>query len=301
LHSTLDSRLQSAVEARVGAMLDGPGAAGGATQAAVVVLDAASGAVRAMMGGRSYAASTYNRAVAARRQPGSAFKPFVWLAALQTGLRPGSEVLDVPIRLGSWSPSNFEHTYHGEITLEDALAESSNVAAVRLLLRAGGARAVAAVAHRLGIADRLPDNASLALGTGEVGLLELAAAYAPFFNGGDRVIPTGIESIVADHRRLSLPGPQSVPVIAPETAAEMARMLEAVVARGTGRQAALPGRTVGGKTGTTQDERDAWFVGGADGEIIGVWIGNDRGRPMHGVTGGTLPARLFREIAAAIR
>lgn len=301
LQSTLDSRLQAAVEARVDAMLKGPGAAGGATQAAVVVLDAASGAVRAMVGGRSYAASSYNRAVAARRQPGSTFKPFVWLAALQAGLHPDSDVLDVPIRLGKWSPANFERTYHGEITLEDALAESSNVAAVRLLLRAGGARAVAAVAHRLGIADRLPDNASLALGTGEVGLLELAAAYAPFFNGGERVTPTGLESIVADHRRLALPHPGPVAVIAPGTAAEMARMLRAVVARGTGRAAALPGLDVGGKTGTTQDERDAWFVGCAGSEIIGVWVGNDRGQPMHGVTGGTLPARLFHDIAAAIR
>jgi penicillin-binding protein 1A len=301
VRSTLDSRLQSLVEARVAAMLDGPGAAGGATQAAVVVLDAETGAVRAMVGGRDYQRGTYNRAVAARRQPGSAFKPFVWLAALEKGMRPDSEVLDVPIRLGNWSPANFEHVYRGEITLEEALALSSNVAAIRLLLRAGGARAVAAVAHRLGIADKLPDNASLALGTGEVGLLELAAAYAPFFNGGHLVTPTGLESILADRRRLPLSRPEPVQAIAPETAAAMAHMLDAVVARGTGREAAIPGRVVGGKTGTTQDERDAWFVGSVDRRIVGVWIGNDRGRPMHGITGGTLPARLFRDIGAVIR
>ncbi len=254
-----------------------------------------------MVGGRDYRTSPYNRAVSARRQPGSAFKPFVWLAALEKGEHPDSHVLDVPIRLGQWRPANFEHAYRGEITLEDALAESSNTAAVRLLLRAGGPRAVAAVAHRLGIADHLPDNASLALGTGEVGLLELAAAYATFFNGGHLVVPTGLEALIADRRNLRLPHVLPREVVEPDAAAAMARMLDAVVARGTGREAAVPGQRVGGKTGTTQDERDAWFVGCVDGKVIGVWIGNDHGQPMHGVTGGTLPARLFRQIGEAVR
>ncbi len=191
LRTTLDPRWQAAAEQRLDALLAGPGAAAGATQGAVVVLDAASGAVRAMVGGRDYRQSSYNRAVVARRQPGSAFKPFVWLAALQQGMTPDSPVLDAPIRIGDWSPQDFERRYLGEITLQAALAQSINTASVRLLLAAGGPRAVAGVAHRLGIADKLPDNASLALGTGEVGLLELAGAYATFFNGGRRVVPSG--------------------------------------------------------------------------------------------------------------
>ena len=178
LRTTLDPRWQAAAEQRLDALLAGPGVAAGATQGAVVVLDAATGAVRAMVGGRDYRRSSYNRAVLARRQPGSAFKPFVWLAALEKGETPDDTVLDAPIRIGNWSPEDFERRYLGEITLEEALAQSINTASVRLLLLAGGPRVVAGVAARLGIADKLPDNASLALGTGEVGLLELTAAYA---------------------------------------------------------------------------------------------------------------------------
>ena len=300
LRTTLDARLQSAVEQRLDALLDGPGAAAGATEGAVVVLDAAAGAVHAMAGGRDYRDSSYNRAVAARRQPGSTFKPFVWLAALEKGAHPDDTVLDLPIRLGNWSPANYEQTYRGEVTLEEALAQSSNTASVRLLLRAGGPRAVAAVAHRLGIAEKLPDNASLALGTGEVGLLELTAAYASFWNGGLWVAPTGVAAIAADGRNLPLPRPREKRAIEPEPAADMARMLAAVVASGTGRAAAVPGRRVGGKTGTTQDSRDASFIGCVDGTMIGIWLGNDSGEPMRGVTGGGLPARLFHDIAEQI-
>ena len=148
---------------------------------------------------------------------------------------------------------------------------------------------MAATAARLGIGDRLPQDASLALGTGEVGLLELTAAYAPFFNGGFRVTPWGIEGA---------PHTPPVLVISPDRAGMMARMLAAVVARGTGRAAAVPGRAVAGKTGTTQDFRDAWFIGWANGVMIGLWLGNDDNSPMKGVIGGGLPARLFQEIAA---
>ena len=139
--------------------------------------------------GATTAQSPFNRAVLARRQPGSAFKPFIWLAALEKGVRPDDTVLDAPIRIGNWSPADFERRYLGEITVEEALAQSINTAAVRLLLQAGGPRAVARLAARLGIAGKLPNDASLALGTGEVGLLELTAAYAAFFNGGARVTP----------------------------------------------------------------------------------------------------------------
>jgi penicillin-binding protein 1A len=301
LRTTLDPRLQAVAEARLAELLDGPGAAHHASEGAVVALDAASGAVRAMVGGRDYRDSSYNRATLARRQPGSAFKPFVWLAAMEKGVRPDDTVLDAPIRLGGWSPRDFEPRYLGEITVEEALAQSVNTAAVRLLLRAGGPRAAIAVARRCGITDPLPDNASVALGTGEVGLLELAAAYAPFFNGGRRVTPYGLASITADGRTeaASIAPPRQV--IEPDLAAMVARMLAAVVNRGTGRDAAIAGRVVAGKTGTTQDSRDAWFIGWTGGEIIGVWLGNDDGAPMTDVMGGSLPARLFHSIAIAAR
>ena len=301
LRTTMDARLQAAAEARLVALLDGPGVAAGVGQGAIVVLDAAGGAVRAMVGGRDYRHSPYNRAVLARRQPGSAFKPFVWLAALEKGLGPDDTVLDGPLRIGTWSPTNFEHRFAGEITLEEALVESSNTASVRLLLQAGGPRVVARLAARLGIADHLPDDASLALGTGEVGLLELSAAYGAFFNEGRQVVPHGVDSVRADGRVTPVGYAAAQPVMDPEHAAMMARMMAAVVARGTGRAAALPGHSVAGKTGTTQDFRDAWFIGCVDGTIIGVWLGNDDNRPMKDVLGGGLPARLFHDVAAALR
>ena len=300
LQTTLDQRIQAVVENRLDALLDGPGAAAHATEGAVVVLDAATGAVRAMAGGRDYRQGPYNRAVLARRQPGSAFKPFVWLAALEHGDRPDDMVLDAPIRVGTWSPADFEPGYRGEITLEDALANSINTAAVRLLLQIGGAAPVAAVARRLGIADTLPLTPSLALGTGEVGVLEMAGAYASFFNGGHLVTPFGIAAIAADRQTIAPPAPPRTQVIAPDLAAMMVRMMAAVVRNGSGRAAAIPGRLVAGKTGTTQDSRDAWFIGAANGTVIAVWLGNDDDSPMQGVTGGSLPARLFHEIATSL-
>jgi penicillin-binding protein 1A len=300
MRTTLDPRLQAIAEARLTALLNGPGAAAGVTQGAIVALDAATGAVRVMVGGRDYRESSYNRAVLARRQPGSAFKVFTWLAALEKGVRPDDPVLDAPIRIGNWSPQDFERRYLGQITVEDALAQSINTSAVRLLLQAGGPRVVAKVATRLGITDRLPDDASLALGTGEVGLLELAAAYAPFFNGGERVTPFGIEAVSSDGKTSAASHAAPESIVEPALAGMMMRMLTAVVTDGTGRAAAVAGHVVAGKTGTTQDYRDAWFIGGIDGEIIGVWLGNDNNRPMRAVQGGSLPARLFHDIAVAV-
>ena len=301
VRTTLDPRLQATAEAKLDALLAGPGVAANVGQGAVVVLDAGTGAVRAMVGGRDWRASPFNRAVSARRQPGSSFKIFVWLAALEKGLTPDDTVSDLPLRVGSYSPSNFEPGFHGDVTLEDALAQSLNTASVRLLLQAGGPRVVAAVAHRLGIAETLPDNASLALGTGEVGVLEMAAAYASLFNGGYAVIPTALEAAEADHRPVPLARPAQRRVVALEQAGMMERMLAAVVSRGSGRAAAVPGRVVAGKTGTTQDYKDAWFIGATGPDVIAVWLGNDDNRPMKGVTGGSLPARLFHDIALDIK
>ena len=307
LHTTLDSRLQGVVEARLTALLDGAGAQQGVGQGAVVVMDATTGAVRAMVGGRDWRTSPYNRAVAARRQPGSAFKPFVWLTALEMGLHPEDTVLDAPLRVGGWSPGNFDGTYRGEITLEEALAHSVNTASVRLMQQSGGPRAVAAVARRLGVADALPTDLTLALGTGEVGLMEVVSAYAVLFNGGMAVVPRGVESAEADRRAVPMGRAAPERLVEADVAAEMVQMMGAVVARGSGRGAAVPGRFVAGKTGTTQDFRDAWFVGvvgapgGVGGTVIGVWLGNDDGRAMRGVTGSSLPVRLFREVAGEVR
>lgn len=297
LRTTLDLRMQALAEARLEAMLAGPGARARVGQGAVVVMEATTGNVRAMVGGRDFRTSQFNRATQARRQPGSAFKPFVFVAALERGASPSDPVADGPLTLGGWSPGNGEWRARGEVTLEEALAHSVNTAAVRVLARAGGAREAAAVARRFGLAGPFPNDATLALGTGEVTLLDLAAAYAPFVNGGLLPEPRGLLAARADGRAAGVDGPRLHRVIPAETAAAMRRMLEAVVARGTGRAAQPPGgRTVGGKTGTTQDFRDAWFVGFSGPLVIGVWLGNDDGSAMFEVRGGTLPARLAREI-----
>ncbi len=299
LRTTLDSRLQAAAEARLDALLGGPGARVGVTQGAVVALDATSGAVRAMVGGRDYRHSQFNRAAAARRQPGSAFKPFVFLAGIEHGLRPDDLVADTPLTIARWSPGNGHWRSRGEITLEEALAQSVNTAAVRVLQRAGGPRAAIAVAQRLGLAGRFPNDASIALGTGEVTLLDLTAAYAAFANGGLQVEPFAIAAAQAEGRPLPVARTAPRRVAQEEDVAALRRMLEAVVARGSGRAAALPGRVVAGKTGTTQESRDAWFIGFTGSLVLGIWLGNDDATPMDDVRGGTLPARLFREIIEA--
>ncbi|MBI0534432.1 PBP1A family penicillin-binding protein [Roseomonas sp. KE2513] len=296
LRTTLDLRIQALVEARLEAMLAGPGAAADVGQGAVVVLDASTGAVRAMAGGRDYRRGPFNRAVSARRQPGSVFKPFVYLAALEHGLAPDSTVSDLPLTLGRWSPGNGGWRSRGDLPLEEALAHSVNTAAVRVLARAGGAREAAGVARRLGLAGPFPNDATIALGTGEASLLELTSAFAAFANGGMRVVPHGIASARADGRPVSAGLIPPARGIGSDDVAAIRRMLEVVVSRGSGRAAAVPGRAVAGKTGTTQDSRDAWFVGFSGNTVIGVWLGNDDATPMDDVRGGTLPARLFRDI-----
>ena len=301
LRTTLDIRLEAIAESRLAALLDGAGTPAGAGQGAIIILDATTGAVRAMVGGRDYRTSPFNRAVAARRQPGSAFKPIIWLAAMERGLSPDDQVLDAPIRIGTWSPQNFDGSFHGQVTLEDALAQSLNTASVRLAQQAGGPRAVIAMARRIGIASALPEDLTIALGTGEVGVLELAGAYATIFNGGHLVVPNGIEAATADRRPVLIARALPERALDADRAAAMVRMLTAVVARGSGRAAAIPGRNVAGKTGTTQDSRDAWFVGEVGNTVIAIWLGNDDNRPMKNVTGSGLPARLFHDIALEVK
>ncbi|MSO76249.1 MAG: PBP1A family penicillin-binding protein [Alphaproteobacteria bacterium] len=297
--TTLDPTLQRAAEAGVAETLARAGAESAAGQGAVVVL-APDGAVRALVGGRDYLASQFNRATQAHRQPGSAFKPFVFLAAMDAGATPDDMVRDQPVAIGNWRPGNFRDRFYGDVTLREALARSLNSVAVQLTQR-HGAKAVARAAERLGITSELRPDLSIALGTSEVTLLELTGAYAPFANGGLGVLPHGITRIqdrqgqVLYRRGGQGPGR----VIEATAAIRMDDMLRTVIEGGTGRAARLDGRPAGGKTGTSQDFRDAWFVGYTADYVAGVWFGNDDRQPMKNVTGGTLPAKLWHDVMAA--
>jgi penicillin-binding protein 1A len=305
IRTTLDPRWQATVEARLAALLDGAGREARVGQGAVVVMDAATGAVRAMAGGRDFRRSPFNRATDARRQPGSTFKAFSYLALLEAGASPSDPIADGPLSIGRWSPSNGPWRTRGAVTLEEAFAHSVNTAAVRAMQQAGGPRAVADVAMRLGVRGRFPRDASLALGTGEVTLLDMTAAYAAMVNGGRRVTPFGMARVEAEGRNVTPARAEPAQVIPSGAAAGMRQMMMATTRYGTGRQAAVPGLVTGGKTGTTQDYRDAWFIGFAalpSGTVtIGVWLGNDDNAGMDDVRGGTAPARLFREILESMR
>jgi penicillin-binding protein 1A len=295
LATTLNAGDQTIAEAALTTAILNQGAALNIHQGAVVILDARTGAVRALVGGVGDREG-YDRAVLARRQTGSAIKPIVWLAGLQAGMSPDDTVLDGPLSLAGYRPQDYERSYRGEVTMREALADSMNTAAIRILLRAGGARRVIALAEKLGLNDNLPDNATLALGTGSVGVMQLAGAYATFFNGGNRVTPFGITSINGMPANI----PPITPVVSSDDADEMRDMLRGVVTNGTGTAAFIPGTFTAGKTGTTQNYRDAWFVGYACNDIIAVWVGNDDNSPMQNVTGGTVPAQIFKQIAASM-
>jgi penicillin-binding protein 1A len=298
VRTTLNPRLQALAEHAVAAVLARDGARDRVGQGALVAMSP-DGAVRAMVGGRDYNRTQFNRATQAQRQPGSAFKPFVYLAGLEAGMRPGDRVVDAPVRIGNWQPHNYLNRYQGEMTLATALAQSVNTVAAQVAQRAGIGRVVA-TANRLGIASELSRDASLALGTNEVNLLELVSAYAPFANGGIGVLAYGITDVwdtdghIVYRRAGSGPGR----VIAPELVGAMNAMLAGVIASGTGRSAALP-RPAAGKTGTTQEYRDAWFIGYTADLVAGVWFGNDDNTPMRRVTGGTLPAAAWRNFMLA--
>ena len=290
--TTLDSRLQRAAEEAVEWALAGEGAAHGASQGALIALDAG-GAVRAMVGGRDYGVSQFNRATQARRQPGSAFKLFVYLAALEDGMTPNDMIEDAPLTIDGWSPRNYDETYAGPVSLETAFARSLNTVAVRLSERVGRGKVVG-VARRLGLTSGLRGDASLALGASETSLIELTQAYAVLANRGFGVWAHGIVEIVDADGALLYRREGSGPgrVIAAPEQRFMVAMLEAVITDGTGRAA----RTMwpaAGKTGTSQDWRDAWFVAFTRDLVAGVWLGNDNGAAMNKVTGGGLPARLW--------
>ena len=253
--------MQGAAEHALTDELNAKGDKFGVEQGALVALDP-DGAVKALVGGRNYADSQFNRAVAAKRQPGSAFKPFVYLAALEKGLTPDTVREDAPITVKGWSPENYSREYFGPVTLTKALAMSLNTVAVRLGLEVGP-KTVVRTAHRLGIASELEPNASIALGTSEVTPLELVSAYAAFANGGIGVQPHVIARVRTANGKLlyARKNANFGRVIDPQYVAMMNSMMEETLLTGTARKAELPGWQAAGKTGTSQDWRDAWFVG----------------------------------------
>jgi penicillin-binding protein 1A len=258
------------------------------------------GAVRALVGGRSYVENQFNRAVAAKRQPGSAFKPFVYLTALEHGLTPDTIRDDRPIEVKKWRPENYGHEYFGPVTLTQALAQSLNTVSVRLTLEFGPT-AVVRTAHRLGIASKLEPNASIALGTSEVSVLELVSAYAPFANGGNAVIPHVVVRVRTAHGKTLYMrnAPSLGRVVDPRYVAMMNAMMRETLTSGTARKADLPGWAAAGKTGTSQDFRDVWFLGYTSRLVTGVWFGNDDSSPTRRATGGGLPVEVWSQFMKA--
>jgi penicillin-binding protein 1A len=283
VRTTLDLRMQKHAERVIEQALRNHGRAAAATQAALVAMRP-DGEILALVGGRDYAKSSYNRATQARRQPGSAFKLFVYDAAFRAGATPESMVDDAPVTVGDWTPVNHGGTYRGRITLREAFAQSSNVAAVRVAQEVG-ADAVVDSARAFGIGTPLGENASIALGSYETKLIELTGAYAAVAWGAAPVVPWGI----ADHRPRA-----RVRRLDPARRRMLLDLMWSAVEEGTGRAAQLR-QPAFGKTGTTQDYRDALFVGMAGDLVVGVWVGNDDNTPMKKVTGGTLPARIWRD------
>ena len=293
--TTLSPTLQYDAEQRLIQTLKGPAKGRNVGDGAVVVMSP-DGALRAMVGGSDYGASQFNRATQASRQPGSAFKPVVYLAGLESGLTPNDIISDSPVRIGAWSPGNFDNKYIGDVTMAQGLARSINTVAVRIALSAGIER-VAKTARALGLDPGNKPDASIALGTAEATLLNMTAAYAAFANGGTGVIPYGIEEIrdgggAIVYRRS---GSGLGQVIPPQYIGPMNAMMKGVIDGGTGRGAKLD-RPAAGKTGTSQNYRDAWFMGYTADYVAGVWLGNDNGAAMKGVTGGSMPARLWQNV-----
>ena len=299
VETSIDPKLQAVAEAAVIDELAAKSVKFKVSQGALVAMTP-DGAVRAMVGGRNYSESQFNRAVTAKRQPGSAFKPFVYLTALEMGLTPDTVRQDAPLEIKGWKPENYSHEYFGPVTLTQALAMSLNTVAVRLGIEVGPANVVR-TAHRLGIASKLEANPSIALGTSEVSLTELVGAYAPFANGGTAASPHVINRIKTAggkllYARKSDPAAQ---VIDPRYVGMMNAMMHETLVIGTAKKADIPGWYAAGKTGTSQDFRDAWFVGYTANLVTGIWFGNDDNSPTHKATGGGLPVEVWTRFMKA--
>jgi len=311
----IDTNVQKAAEDAIENQLRQFGRDYHATQAATVVSDL-DGGIRAMVGGRDYGASQFNRATDAYRQPGSSFKPYVYTTALLNGFTPNSVVVDGPVCIGNWCPQNYGHSYSGAVTLTQAITRSINVVPVKLSIAIGqkeqpkapnpakiGRAKIVEVARRFGIKAPLPDTPSLPIGSDEVTVLEHAVAYATFPNRGKSVTPhsvlevrTGAGDLVW---RWDRDGPKPKQAIPANIAADMAGMMSHVVSEGTARRAALDGIPTAGKTGTTNAYRDAWFVGYTGNFTCAVWYGNDDYSPTNRMTGGSLPAQTWHDIMVA--
>lgn len=297
VRTTIDIELQQLAENVVEASLRQFGRRYGAEQGAMVVNEH-DGAVRAMVGGRDYGESQFNRATDALRQPGSSFKPYVYMTAMMNGFTPRSVVVDAPIRIGNWSPRNYGRSYRGPVTLMTALTKSINTIPVRLS-RSFGVRPIVETAHLLGIRSNLLITRSLPLGVAEVTVLDQTGAYTVFANGGRRATPYGILEIRDNNGNLMYShgkdGPKNDQIVDPEYAGYMNSMLTSVVEFGTGRRAQLDFTVAGGKTGTTQAYRDAWFMGYTGKYVVGVWFGNDDFTSTRRMTGGSLPAMTWKQ------
>jgi penicillin-binding protein 1A len=293
VETSIEPPLQAAAERALADVLAQKGEKFGVGEGALVAMTP-DGVVRALVGGRSYAESQFNRAIAAKRQPGSAFKPFVYLTALEHGLTPDTVREDSPIAVRGWKPENYEHEYMGPVTLTQALANSLNTVSVRLTLEFGPA-AVIRTAYRLGINSLLEPNASIALGTSEVSPIELVSAYAPFANGGYAISPHVIARVRSTDGKLLYARPTQPlgRIVDARYVAMMNAMLHETLVSGTARHADLPGWPAAGKTGTSQDYRDAWFIGYTGTLVAGIWLGNDDNSPTRKATGGSLPVEIW--------
>ncbi|HEX2216426.1 MAG TPA: PBP1A family penicillin-binding protein [Xanthobacteraceae bacterium] len=299
VETTIDQALQLIAEKALVEELEEKGAKFDVEQGALIAMSP-DGAVRALVGGKNYAESQFNRAIAAKRQPGSAFKPFVYLAALERGLTSETLREDRPINVKGWQPENYTREYFGAVTLRQALAMSLNTVAVRLTLEVGPP-AVVQIAHRLGIASKLTPNATIALGTSEVSMLEMVTAFAPFANGGLAVTPHVVTRVrsAAGTVLYRKTGGSLGRIVEPRMVAQMNAMMRETLLTGTARKAELPDWPAAGKTGTSQEFRDAWFVGYTAHLVGAVWLGNDDSSPTRRTTGGGMPADIWSRFMKA--
>jgi penicillin-binding protein 1A len=305
VRTALDSNMQRYAEHEIESELLQYGRDYGASQSAAVFADL-DGGVRAMIGGRDYGASQFNRATEALRQPGSSFKPYVYATALANGFTPQSVIVDSPVCIGNWCPHNYSGGYSGPLTLMEAITHSVNVIPVKLSILLGkgnpklGRAMIVQTARNFGIHSPLPDTPSLPIGADEVYVVEHAVAYATFPNLGRAVVPHAALEVRTDSGQLvwrfDRDGPKPRQVISPHVAMDMIKMMNSVVENGTGRRAELDGVPTAGKTGTTNDWRDAWFVGYTGNFVGAVWMGNDDYSPTKRMTGGTLPAMTWHNI-----
>ena len=293
---TIDSKLQTEITSALEARMSSEAEEAKAGQSSAILINR-DGHVLALYGGRDYTENQYNRATQARRQPGSAFKPFVFAAALEDGISPYDVRIDQPITIDDWSPKNFSRVYMGPVTVAEALRDSLNTIAASLAQETS-VEAVISVARKFGISTDFQPFPSIALGSQEVTLWDLTRAYGPFMKGGQRVDPYLIESIETTRGEIIYQRPEYEParVYDRDLAETMTAMLAEVIRSGTGKAASIDGWPIAGKTGTSQSSRDAWFIGYSAEMLGGIWTGNDDDTPMNGVTGGGLPARLWSDM-----